>query len=100
MTAHMIAKLVQIHYERLNIDEILSEFKGIEKYEYGRISDKWVNKEIENAQYYKWIRAWDLLKTYLRLNFSTFVESELVYRWAKDICEHRIQHLNKSRLGY
>jgi hypothetical protein len=100
MTANLIAKVVQSQYEKLNVDELLSEFKGIEKYKYGRLSDEWVNKHIDNEQYHRWIDACYLLETYLKRHFQTFVETELVYTWAKDICEQRNKYLNKRRMGY
>lgn len=100
MTAHYIAKIVQREYEKLDIDEMLAEFKGIEKYKYGRISDEWVNKRIENKQYDRWVHACYLLESYLRIHFQTFVETELVYQWAKPICEERNKMLNKKRPSY
>jgi hypothetical protein len=100
MTANYIASIVQCQYEKLNIDEISAEFKGIKKYEYGRLSDEWVNKQIENKQYHRWIHSCYLLETYLERNFETFVETELVYHWAKQICEKRNKYLNKKRIGW
>lgn len=98
MTAHYIAKIVQREYDKLDIDAMLAEFKGIEKYKYGRLSDEWVNKDIENKQYHRWIHACYLLKSYLEKHFETFVETELVYKWAKPICESKNKFLNKNRL--
>ena len=100
MTAHYIAKIVQNQYEKINIDEMLSEFQGIEKYKYGRLSDEWVNTRIENKQYHRWIHACYLLESYLKRNFLSFAETELVYHWAKDICEQRNRVLNQNRLGW
>ena len=101
MTANLIAKVVQSQYEKLNVDELLSEFSGIEKYdECGRLSDNWVNRKIENEQYYRWLDACYLLQNYLERNFETFVETELVYYWAKGICEQRNKYLNRIRMGY
>lgn len=100
MTAHYISKVVQSQYDKISIDEILSEFNGIKKYEYGRFSDEWVNKRIENKQYHRWLDACYLLETYLKRHFESFVETELVYYWAKNICEDRNKMLNKKRMGW
>lgn len=98
MTAHFLAKIVQSQYEKLNIDEMLSEFKGIEKYKYGRVSDEWANKQIENKQYHKWIHACYLLETHIQDNWNTFAQTELVYTWAKKLCERKNQELNYNRM--
>lgn len=100
MTAHFIAKVVQSQYDKIDIDEMLAEFKGIEKYKYGRISDEWVNRRIDNEQYHRWIHSCYLLEEYLRRHFRTFVETELVYKWSKKMCEDRNKMLNKSRMGF
>jgi hypothetical protein len=100
MTAHFLAEIVQSQYHKLNIDEMLSEFKGIEKYQYGRISDEWINKRIENKQYYKWQHAGYLLEMHIRENWDTFEQTELVYTWAKDLCEKKNRELNKKRMTW
>ena len=41
MTANLIAKVVESQYQKISIDALLSEFNGIERYKYGRLSDEW-----------------------------------------------------------
>jgi hypothetical protein len=99
MTAHYIAQIVQCEFDKVDLDEMSSGFDNIVKYQYGRVSDDWVNRRIESKQYYRWLRACSLLETYLRLNYTTFVETELVYYWAKDICNRRNNDLNNYRMN-
>jgi len=97
MTANLIAKVVESQYQKISIDEILSEFHNIKKYEYGRLSDEWVNKHIDNEQYHRWIHSCYLLEEYIRFHFADFEQTELVYYWAKDLCERKNKLLNKWR---
>jgi len=97
MTANYIAKVVQSQFDKINIDEINSEFAGIEKYKYGRISDEWINKRIENKQYYRWLKSCNLLEDYIKQNFEKFEQTELVYYWAKDLCDRKNKILNEWR---
>jgi len=99
MTADFIAKVVQSQYDKISVDEMLSEFEGIEKYQYGRLSDEWVNKQIENEQYHRWIHSCYLLEEYIS-SHGDFKETELVYKWAKQLCERRNKMLNKRRMGW
>ena len=86
MTANLIAKVVESQYQKISIDALLSEFNGIEKYKYGRLSDEWVNKSIGNEQYHRWADSCYVLEEYIRCHFADFEQTELVYRWAKDLC--------------
>lgn len=95
MTANLIAKVVESQYQKVSIDEMSSEFNRIKKYKYGRLSDKWVNKQIENEQYHRWVYSIDVLEEYIRYHFADFEQTELVYRWAKDLCERKNMLLNK-----
>jgi hypothetical protein len=98
MTSHFIARVVESLYNKIDIDEINKEFEGIEKYnESGRVNDKWVNKSIENKTYIRWVKSITLLEQHLRMNYHSFEETELVYKWAKDICERRRKNLNQYR---
>jgi len=100
MTANLIAKVVDSQYQKISIDEMNAEFNGIEKYKYGRLSDEWVNKRIDNEQYHRWIHSCYLLEEYIRCHFADFEETELVYRWAKYLCEKKNMLKNKWRCNY
>lgn len=100
MTANFIAKVVESQYEKLSIDELISELKGIERYKYGRTSDEWTNKQIENSQYHRWQRACCLLDEYIKYHFADFEQTELVYYWAKDLCEQKNRLLNKYKANW
>lgn len=90
MTAHYIARVVQSLYDKINIDEMNAEFNGIrQRNDCGRLSDEWVNKHITNKVFFRWLLACSLLEEHLYKNFTTFEETELVYRWAKKICDNR-----------
>jgi hypothetical protein len=97
MTANYIARVVESLYDKINIDEMLSEFEGIEKYTYDRLSDEWVNKQIKHKEYYRWLKACGLLETYCTMNMGKFKETELVYKWAKDCCIRQNNLLNEFR---
>jgi len=97
MTAHYIAKVVQMQYEKLNIDEMLSELSAIEKYKHGRVSDEWVNRQIDNEQYHRWNHACYLLEQHILYNFCNFEQTDLVYQWAKKLCENKNKLLNLYR---
>jgi hypothetical protein len=101
MTANLIAKVVDSLYNKINIDEMSNEFKGIKKYEdCGRKTDEWVNKRIENKDYYRWLLACSKLEEYLLINYANFEETELVYRWGKRICEARNNNKTIYRSKY
>ena len=101
MTANFFAKVVDNLFNKVDIEEMLNEFKGIEKYNpCGRKSDEWVNKSIENKDYIRWCMAIGLFETYLLKNFDTFQETELVYKWGKKICNMRNEERNKARMRY
>ena len=100
MTANLIAKVVESQYQKISIDALLSEFNGIERYKYGRLSDEWVNKPIENEQYHRWADSCYVLEEYIRCHFADFEQTELVYRWAKDLCERKNMLVNKWRSSY
>lgn len=97
MTANLIAKVVESQYQKVSIDEMSSGFNRIKRYKYGRLSDEWVNKQIENKQYDRWLYSCYLLEEYIRFHFADFEQTELVYRWAKDLCERKNMLLNNWR---
>ena len=97
MTPHYIAQIVEREYNKLDINEMISEFDGIEKYKYGRISDEWQNKRIENQQFLRFIRAYYLLEDCIRLNYHDFVTTELVEKWCGNIIKSRNKMLNDYR---
>lgn len=100
MTANLIAKVVESQYQKVSVDELLSELNGIEKYKYGRLSDEWVNKHIDNEQYHRWIDSIYTLEKYIMCHFADFEQTDLVYRWAKDLCERKNMLLNRWRGNY
>ena len=97
MTAHFVAKVVQSQFDKINLSEVNSEFDGLKKYDCGRLSDEWVNHRIQNKQFNRWMKSCGVFETYLRTNFSTFVVTDLVYEWGKDICDMRSKELNDYR---
>jgi hypothetical protein len=103
MTAHYIARVVQSLYEKINIDEMLAEFEGVNKYEKsGYLTDEWRNKQIKNKAYIRWAMACGLLERYCQMNMGKFKETELVYRWAKDCCIKQNNLINRWKMigGY
>ncbi len=95
MTAHFIAKVVQSQFDKVDFDSIASKWKGINKIDCGRMSDEWVNAKIEDDQYYRWIKACYLLEEYIKRNYESFDQTELVYLWAKNLCIMKNNDLNK-----
>ncbi|NBO22882.1 hypothetical protein EBU94_06060 [bacterium] len=102
MTAHYIATLVEKCYNEIDLDLITKGWDTIPREEYGRKTDAWINTRIEDPAYLKWCKACNLLERYLKLNFETFEETELVYKWAKRVCEERNHAKNewKAYGGY
>ena len=98
MTAHYIARVVESLFDKVDIEKMSATFKGIKKYEdCGRVSDEWVNIRITEKTYLRWCQAVGVLETYCRQNFATFKETELVYKWAKNVCEQRNYEYNQWR---
>jgi hypothetical protein len=97
MTANYVARVVESLYNKVDIDKMSEGFDKIEKYSCGRLSDDWVNRQITEKSYLRWLKACYLLETYLQHNYSTFVETELVYKWGKRICEQRNKDLSMYR---
>jgi hypothetical protein len=102
MTANYIARVVESLYNKVDIDKMSEGFDKIEKYSCGRLSDEWVNRQITEKSYIRWCFALATLEDYLRKNYETFEETELVYKWGKKICEQRNKDLNLHRMcgGY
>ena len=98
MTAHFIARVVQSLYDKIDIDAMLKEFDGIEKYQHERVSDEWTNRQITNKAYIRWVMACGTLEAFCRKNIGKFKETELVYRWAKQQCDQQNILLNRQRL--
>jgi hypothetical protein len=97
MTSHYIARVVQSQFDKVDFDAIADKWKDIKREDYGRVSDEWVNRRIDNEQYYKWLRACNLLEEHIKRNFETFEQTELVYTWAKDLCIQKNNELNRWR---
>jgi hypothetical protein len=98
MTAHLIAKVVQSQFEKINLDDIFSQWKDIKRIDgCGRFTDEWVNRTIDDKQYYKWMKACYLLEEHIKRNFETFEQTELVYTWAKNLCIEKNNELNRWR---
>lgn len=74
MTADYIARLCEKALDQLTTDEHRTDLKHPPIYNYNR--------------------ACSLLENYLNQNFDTFEETELVYKYAKYICEDRIAFLS------
>ena len=98
MTANYIARVVQNLYNKIDIDKMCAGFDQLKKYEdSGRISDEWTNRRITEKSYIRWCQAISFLENYCRMNYTTFEETELVYKWAKSVCEQRTRDLNQWR---
>jgi hypothetical protein len=98
MTANFIAQVVENLYNKVDIDKMSEGFNQIRKYDdSGRMTDDWVNIRITEKSYIRWCQAIGLLETYCSQNFATFEETELVYKWAKRVCEYRNSEYNKWR---
>ena len=98
MTAHYIAKVVESLYNKVNIDKMSAGFDKLKQYDSpGRMSDEWINRRITEKSYIRWCQAVGVLENYCRDNFTTFKETELVYKWAKNVCNQRNDMYNQWR---
>ena len=98
MTANFIAQVVENLYNKVDIDKMSEGFDQIRKYDdSGRMTDDWVNTRISEKSYLRWVRAINTLETYCQMNFETFEETELVYKWAKRVCAYRNSAYNQWR---
>lgn len=100
MTANYVAIIVQSMYDKINIDDILKEFKAIEgmkKYDDYGMTPEYQSFRIKNKAYNRWLESCYVLEAYLKFNFETFKETDLVYLWAKAICDRRNLWLNEKR---
>ena len=96
MTAHYIAKVVESLYNKVNIDKMSAGFDKLKQYDSpGRMSDEWINRRITEKSYIRWCQAVGVLENYCRDNFTTFKETELVYKWAKNVCNQRNDMYNQ-----
>jgi hypothetical protein len=99
MTANYIARVVENLYNKLDIDKMSAGWDKLKQYECGRISDEWTNRRITDKTYIRWCMAINLLEDYCMKN-ETFEETELVYKWAKWVCERRNESRAKKRAYY
>lgn len=105
MTANLIARVVESMYQKINIDELMSETQGVkmrdDSYnitaEFQRCQLKMSIGKTSQHPYNRWLASCSLLEEYLRQNPDTFVETELVYKWAKDTCDRRNHCKNLNR---
>jgi len=98
MTANHIAKVVESLYNKVDINKMSEGFDKLKQYDSpGRQSDEWVNRRITEKSYIRWCQAVGFLENYCRDNFTTFKETELVYKWAKRVCEDRNKMYNEWR---
>jgi hypothetical protein len=103
MTANYVAKVVESFYNKIDIDKMSEGFDKIKKYDScGRVSDEWTNRQITDKRYIRWCFSISVLEEYMRKNYTTFTETELVYKWGKRICEQRNKEYNQWRVfgGY
>lgn len=103
MTAHFIAQVVENYYQKLDIDQMTAPWKDIpQRNEYGNVTHEWINRDLRDPTYIRWCQAIGVLESYCKANFETFQETELVYKWAKRVCEHRNHAINQYRVhgGY
>lgn len=98
MTANYIAKVVESLYNKVDIDKMSAGFDKLKQYDSpGRMSDEWINRRITEKSYIRWCQAVGFLENYCRDNFTTFKETELVYKWAKNVCNQRNDMYNQWR---
>ena len=98
MTSNYIAKVVESLYNKVDIDKMSEGFDKLKKYEdCGRVSDEWVNRRITEKSYFRWCQSINVLEQHLIDNYTTFEETELVYKWGKKICERRNKEFNEFR---
>lgn len=105
MTSNYIAKVVESMYQKINIDELMSDIQGIkmrdENYnltpEFQRCQFELSRGLSKNNDFNRWIKACYTLEYYLQKNFETFEQTELVYKWAKDTCDRQIRYKNHKR---
>jgi hypothetical protein len=98
MTANHIAKVVESLYNKVDIDKMSAGFDKLKQYDSsGRQTDEWVNRCITEKSYIRWCMSINVLEDYCRKNYTTFKETELVYKWAKRICEQRNNDINQWR---
>ena len=85
-------------YNKVDIDKMSEGFDQIQKYnDCGRMSDEWTNRRITEKSYFRWCQSINVLEKYCRMNYETFEETELVYKWAKNVCEQRNYEYNQWR---
>lgn len=103
MTANFIAQVVENYYNKLSLEDIVAPWKEIKQYnEYGNLTHDWINRDLKDPIYLRWCQAIGVLETYCCHNFDSFQETELVYKWAKRVCERRNHAVNQWRIwgGY
>lgn len=103
MTANFIAQVVENYYQKLDIDQMTAPWKDIpQRNEYGNITHEWINRDLKEPTYIRWCQAIGVLETYCCHHFDSFQETELVYKWAKRVCERRNHAVNqwKAYGGY
>ena len=71
-----LAQLVEDNYNKLDLNDV---------------------EDIKKTRY-KWLISIGLLEVYLLHNYATFKRTELVYKWAKDVCDRRNDELNQYRM--
>jgi hypothetical protein len=99
MTANYFAKVVESLYHKVDIEKMSAGFDTIKKYDFDRISDDWVNRQITEKSYFRWCEAVGLFESYLLKNYESFEETELVYKWGKNICDRRNSDFNRWRVS-
>ena len=98
MTANLVAQVVQNLYNKIDINKMSEGFDKIKQFDsQGRVSDEWVNREIKEKSYIRWCHAIALLESYCKMNLATFQETELVYKWARRVCDDRNAMYNQWR---
>jgi hypothetical protein len=98
MTANYIAKVVESLYNKIDIDKMSEGFDKIKQHNHnGTTTDEWTNRRIAGRSYFRWCKSIGVLESYCKINFETFEETELVYKWAKHICKYRNDLYNEWR---
>lgn len=98
MTTHFIAQVVENYYNKLSLEDMVEPWMNIKQHnQYGNVTHEWINHDLKEPKYIRWCQAIAVLERYCRQHFDSFQETELVYKWAEDICKRRNQAVNQWR---
>lgn len=79
----------------------ISNLLDFDEVSLSELTERFYNEmELDNSDSItKWNLCSNYLERYLRSNFETFKETELVYKWGKSVCDSRTEYLIAKRRG-